>query len=330
MPSLPPPPTPAGPPPADGPLFVVLNPGSGAGEAEATAAAIRAAAAGAGRAVELFVVGPGRSPAACAGEALRRAAAADGVVVAAGGDGTLNAVAQAVLSGPTAVAFGVLPRGTFNYFGRAHGIPTALDEALTVLLQGRPQPVQVGQVNGRVFLVNASLGLYPRLLEDREGWKAQLGRSRLVALGAALWSLLRGGRSLRLRVDVAGQARDVRTPTLFVGNNALQLAQLGLPLAPAVEAGALGALMLKPVGRWRMLGLLLRGALGRLGQADDLLQLACRSLTVNRRRAFGPRSIKVATDGEVLRLRLPLQFTVAPRPLWLIRPAPPALPRERA
>ena len=304
-------------PPQGGPLYIVLNPGSGAGDAEAAEARIRAACEAAGRACELLRVGPGAAPPDLAREAVRRALPTGGVVVAAGGDGTLNAVAQVVLG--SGCAFGVLPQGTFNYFGRAHGIPADLDAALHVLLTACAQPVQVGLVNERVFLVNASLGLYPRLLEDREGWKAQLGRNRLVALVAGLVSLLslvRAQRSLRLRVEVDGEGRDVRTLTLFVGNNPLQMAQLGVPW----EDQRLAALMLKPLSRWRMLALLLRGALGRLGEADAMLHLATAQLRVDRRRPFGARRLKVATDGEVQRMRLPLQFRVAPHPLWLIKP----------
>ena len=173
------------------------------------------------------------------------------MVVAAGGDGTLNAVAQAVLG--SGCAYGVLPQGTFNYFSRTHGIPSDTAQAMQVLLHARAQPAQVGLVNGRVFLVNASLGLYPKLLEDREGWKQQFGRSRLVAFGAGLATLLRGYRSLRLRIEVQGQARNVRTPTLFVGNNALQMEQLGFPLAKDIDGGALAAIMLRPVSRLSML-----------------------------------------------------------------------------
>lgn len=305
-------------PRTDGPLFVVLNPGSGAGDSEETQALIRDACAASGRALELFVVGPGRPPPLLAAEAVRRAQQAGGVVVAAGGDGTLNAVAQAVLG--SGCAFGVLPQGTFNYFGRAHGIPADTTEALQLLLREPAQPVQVGLVNGRVFLVNASLGLYPRLLEDREGWKQHLGRNRFVAFLAALATLLRGTHSLRLRIEVQGEGRDVRTPTLFVGNNPLQMEQLGLPLASSIKAGQLAALMLQPVSRLSLLGLLLRGAFGQLGQADQLVSLACTELSVRPRRAFGPWRLKVATDGETGWLRLPLRFSVAPQPLWLIRP----------
>ena len=141
----------------------------------------------------------------------------------------MNAVAQAVLG--SGCAFGVLPQGTFNYFGRTHGIPQDTALAMQLLLHAPVQPVQVGLVNDRVFLVNASVGLYPRLLEEREGWKRRFGRSRLVAFGAGATTLLRGYRSLRLQIEVQGQTRRLRTPTLFVGNNPLQLEQLGFPQA---------------------------------------------------------------------------------------------------
>lgn len=312
------PPTPVS---TTGPLFIVFNLGSGAGDADEVRAAIRQACDAAGRTFELMSVDqPGKLP-AVAREAVERARKVQGVVVAAGGDGTLNAVAQAVLG--SGCAFGVLPQGTFNYFGRTHGIPAQADAAMQVLLHAPVQPVQVGLVNQRVFLVNASLGLYPKLLEDREGWKKQLGRSRLVAFGAGLATLLRGYRNLRLHIDAEGEARDVRTPTLFVGNNALQMEQLGFPLAQAIDHGALAAIMLKPVGRLSMLALLLRGAFGRLGDADQVASLACAQLNVRLAR-FGARRVKVATDGEIVWMPLPLVFKVSPEPLWLIRPTSPA------
>jgi diacylglycerol kinase family enzyme len=175
-----------------------------------------------------------------------------------------------------------------------------------------------------VFLVNASLGLYPRLLEDREAWKRQLGRSRLVALAALLATLLRGHRNLRLALELRGRQQALRTPTLFIGNNPLQLAQIGLPEAQAVQAGALAVVALRPVSRLALLGLALRGALGRLGEADQVIAFGSRALTVRPGWPWDPRGVKVATDGEVRRLRPPLQFSVSPRPLHLIRPAPAA------
>jgi diacylglycerol kinase family enzyme len=306
------------------PLFVVFNRASGAGDRDEVGPAVEAACAAAGRRCELFPVEqPGRL-AEIAGQAVRRAVQANGIVVAAGGDGTINGVAQAVLG--SGCPFGVLPRGTFNYFARTHGIPAELDAALHVLMTERAVPVQVGLLNGRVFLVNASLGLYPQLLEDREAWKQQFGRSRLVALGAGIKTLLQGHRSLRLTVEYGGQSRQVRTPTLFVGNNALQMEQVGLPESRDIDAGCLAGITLKPVGRWALLALLARGAFGHLGEASEVEDFAFRRLTVNAR-AMGAKRIKVATDGEVLWMPLPLHFEVAPLPLMLIRP--PGLAQER-
>lgn len=309
------------------PLFVVFNRSSGRGNRDEVGPAVEAACRAAGRVCELMPVeAPGRL-AATAREAVRRARDAGGVVVAAGGDGTINCVVQAVLG--SGCAFGVLPRGTFNYFARTHGIPAELDGALRVLLTETAVPVQVGLLNERVFNVNASIGLYSQSLEDREVWKQQFGRSRLVAVGAVLATILRGHRSLTLTIDLHGQTRQVRTPTVFVGNNALQMEQVGLPEAQAIDAGALAGVMLKPVGRWGLLKLLVRGALGRLRDADQVVNFAFDHLVVKNHR-FGPRRVKVATDGEVLWMRLPLRFEVAPHPLWLIRPEGLAEERRQA
>lgn len=315
---------------SDPPLIVVFNVRSGRGAADEVRATLQRGCAEAGRALQLLQVeDPGRL-AAVAREAVERARAVGGVVVAAGGDGTINAVAQATLG--SGCPFGVVPQGTFNYFSRNHGIPADAQGALQVLLAGQRQPAQVGLVGERVFLVNASLGLYPVLLEDREEWKRQLGRSRLVALGAAFATVLRGHRSLRLHVQAQGSERELRTPTLFIGNNALQLEQMGFADAAAVDHGALAAIALRPVGQLTLLSLMLRGALGRLGEAEELIHITTPSLTVHPGRRLGMRGtrhIKVATDGEVLWMQLPLTFRVAPQALDLLRPPGPA-PERRA
>ena len=290
------------------PLFVVFNRSSGRGNRDEVGPAVEAACRAAGRVCELMPVeAPGRL-AETAREAVRRARDAGGVVVAAGGDGTINCVVQAVLG--SGCAFGVLPRGTFNYFARTHGIPAELDGALRVLLTETAVPVQVGLLNERVFNVNASIGLYSQSLEDREVWKQQFGRSRLVAVGAVLATILRGHRSLTLTIDLHGQT-------------------VGLPVAQAIDAGAVARVMVKPVGRWGLLKLLVRGALGRLRDADQVVNFAFDHLVVKNHR-FGPRRVKVATDGEVLWMRLPLRFEVAPHPLWLIRPEGLAEERRQA
>ena len=154
---------------------------------------------------------------------------------------------------------GVVPQCTFNYFARTHGIPADPADAVRLLLRSAPAPVQVAGINDRVFLVNASLGLYPELLEDREAYKARFGRSRWVAFMAACATLLRVQRRFRLHIEMGGRVRDLQTVTLFVGNNRLQLQQLGAEpedtLAGTPGDGSMAALVLRPIGarrgRWR-------------------------------------------------------------------------------
>lgn len=302
----------------DAPLVFIVNAASGSEAAPAKRAAIESALNAAGRAGELRFA-PAADLANAARAAAAQARATRSAVIAVGGDGTINAVAQA--AHVEGCAMGVVPQGTFNYFARTHGLPAEPDAAVRALLQATPQAVQVGCINGTVFLVNASLGLYPALLEDRETWKARFGRSRLVALGSAFVTLMREHRQLRLRIEQGGVERRVRTPTLFVGNNRLQLEQVGLRPSPCIDAGSIAAVMLKPIGTPAMLWLLARGAFGSLGEADDVESFAFRQMTVALSRGAGTRRVKVAFDGEVAWMHAPLRFEVAARPLWLLKPA---------
>lgn len=297
------------------PLFIVFNAGSGSEDAAETRRKIEERLDQAGRVYTIFTVDRPKQLPQIAEMAVERARQANGVVVAVGGDGTLNAVAATVL--PTGLPFGILPRGTFNYFGRTYGISRETDEAVASLLDARIEPVQVGLLDGRPFLVNASLGLYPQLLEDREVYKQMLGRRRWVALLSALVTLMRTPAQLTLELLSHGQHQVLRTPTLVVGNNSLQLEQIGIPEVAHLEEGRLVAMLSKPVGTLALYGLLLMGAMGRLGDASRVISFGFESLTV---RVRGRRRIKVAMDGEIHWTRTPLHFSVSPKRLQLLVP----------
>ncbi|MET0857092.1 MAG: diacylglycerol kinase family protein [Telluria sp.] len=303
------------------PFFIVLNAGSGHAETDEQRMTIEDVLRQAGRPFHLTVVDDPQKLGEIARRMVDQAKASGGIVVAAGGDGTINAVARQAVAG--GCPFGVIPQGTFNYFGRTHGIPEDLGDAVRALLSSRLQPVQVGLVNDRVFLVNASIGLYPKLLEEREIDKKQFGRSRLVAFVSALKTILSPHRRLRLTLDIDGNIHRLRTSTFFIGNNRLQMEQVGIaPLSAALEDGKLAAIAPKSVGKLGMLWLLARGAFGRLGQADDLVAFSFRRMTVRPRSLYGKRRIKVATDGEVAYLSSPLEFRVLEEHLLLLKPAP--------
>ena len=302
-----------------GPLFVVLNSASGHKDSNEERQVLADVFNSAGRAFEFLQFDNPASIASVSAKAVTLAQDKGGVVVAAGGDGTINAVASAVLR--SGCPFGVLPQGTFNYFGRANAIPQDARAAAIALLGASISPVTVGEVNGRVFLVNASLGLYPQLLEDREAWKKQFGRSRMVAFASGLATIFQARSQLRLEIEMAGKTTALRTPTLFIGNNHLQLAQVGIDAAhaDAVNRGELAGIAVRPIGTLALLGLLVRGMVGRLGDADHIDSFSFRKLKVAMR---GKRRVKVATDGEITWMTPPLVFQVADTPLLLMVPAP--------
>jgi diacylglycerol kinase family enzyme len=303
------------------PFYVVLNAGSGHEETALRCSTITEVFAQAGRTCHLEVVDDGEQLGDIAKRMAALARANGGILVAAGGDGTINTVAHEAVH--TGCPFGVLPQGTFNYFGRTHHIPEDLADAARSLLTARVQQVQVGMVNDRIFLVNASVGLYPKLLEEREHDKHQYGRSRVVAVLSALKTALGRHRTLHINLEMDGQLRRLRTTTLFVGNNRLQMEQVGMaPLDAAVEEGQLAAIAPRSAGKLALLGLFLRGALGRLGQADNLVAFSFKRLTVRKTALYGRRRIKVATDGEVAVLDMPLEFRVLEGRLALLKPGP--------
>jgi diacylglycerol kinase family enzyme len=298
-------------------LVFIVNAASGSSAPEGKRAAIEGALAEAGRTGELCFTRPA-DLAQAADQAALTALNRHSAVVAVGGDGTISAVAQAAHA--HGCAMGLVPQGTFNYFARTHGLPEDAAEATRVVLGGAPVPVQVGVVNEQLFLVNASLGLYPEMLKDREAYTARFGRHRLVVLFASATTLLRSYRPLRLSIRCEGAVREISTPTLFVGNNRLQLERMGLPEAKAPDTGRLAAVMLRPTGTLAMLGLMLRGALGTLGEADTIERFEFTQMQVRPRLLPGPHSIRVAMDGEVRRLRVPLDIGCSARPLFLIKP----------
>ena len=311
-------------------LIFVVNSAAGSNDARAKQEVIESALVKAGRTGRMVFAQPADLLNA-AQEAAKEAVGSQGAVVAVGGDGTINTVAQAAYA--QACPMGVIPQGTFNYFARTHGIPADPAQAASLLFQSRAWPVQVATVNNHVFLVNASLGLYPQLLEDREAYKARFGRSRLVAMGAGLVTLLRVHRQLRLRIELGSTVREVRASTLFVGNNRLQLEQVGVQVgaeegeegeegesAPSsLDKGSIAAVMLRPVSTLAMISVMLRGAMGKLGDADSVDSFAFNHMVVRPRLDYGRRKVKVAFDGEVNWMHSPIEFAVPAKPLYLIK-----------
>ncbi|ARE42323.1 Transcription regulator (plasmid) [Rhodovulum sp. P5] len=246
-----------------------------------------------------------------------RAALDDGadMLVAAGGDGTICAVAG-VCHGAD-VPMGVIPQGTFNYFARGLGISQEVDGAIATLATGTLRDIRLGEVNGRVFLNNASIGLYPAILERRETIYRRWGRSRAAAYWSVIATLLWLKRALPLRLDIDGRQERLVTPLAFVANSAYQLDQFNLHGADHIRSGDF-ALFLSPNGAQVDL---IRAAVGlAAGMArkdEEFLLRHGRDIVLS----TGRSRVLVARDGEKEIMRDPLRFAFRDRPLRVVAPA---------
>lgn len=249
------------------------------------------------------------------------AAASDAdVIVAGGGDGTIATIAAAVAD--TGRHFGVLPLGTFNYFAQRLGIPTDLDEALVVLTTGTVRPIGVGDVNGRMFLNNSGIGLYPAVLRQREQTYRRVGRSQIAAYVSAAVSLMkpRGLLNLQLRVD--GEPLSRRTSLLFVGANPTQLAAFDIPGEECIASGRLVIYITQPLPPGRLLTLAARTFIRGLHGAGELEVVCGREVVVTLRR----KRVRIALDGEIVRLHAPLRYRFREAALQVIAGPVPAAP----
>lgn len=244
--------------------------------------------------------------------AARAAESASKTIVAGGGDGTLNAVASAIVG--TAKRLGVLPLGTLNHFAKDLGLPLGLDDAALTIATGHEQLVDVGEVNGRIFLNNSSLGLYPRIVRDRERQQQRLGRGKWPAFTWALMSALHVCPRLHLRLQADGCDIACRTPFLFVGNNPYNMDVLKIGQRERLDSGVLGVYFARGAGRFGLVVLALRSLVGRVRQSKCFETLHVSELHVATRR----KQVHVAADGEVKRFKSPFLYRSRPRALRVL------------
>lgn len=231
-------------------------------------------------------------------DAAEEAAAAGDTLIAAGGDGTVSTVAGvAVTSGAT---FGVIPLGTLNHFAKDAGIPLEVDAAVNVLATGRPVPLDIGTLNERTFVNNASVGLYARVVQERE-LEERRGHRKWTSFAIALARVWRSVPQMTVRLTVDGQALVRRTPFVFVGNGDYVEGGLGLGRRASLTAGHLSIYLAPECDRLDMLLLALRAVAGRTQAEVKLEEFRACEVTIEPR----ARDARIARDGELLRINPP-------------------------
>jgi diacylglycerol kinase family enzyme len=238
----------------------------------------------------------------------------DEIIVAAGGDGTISAVASALAG--TDKILGVLPIGTLNHFAKDLGIPLDLETAVRMIKEGKVAAVDAGEVNGRIFINNSSLGIYPQIVSRREAQQERLARGKWPAF---LWATVQAFRRfpfLDLRVTFEGRQLSRKTAFLFVGNNEYEIAGFKLGSRACLNAGKLGLYLSHRTGRLGLFRLALHALFGRVDQAKDFEAFCVAEARIETSR----RRLLVARDGEVEWIETPLQYRIRPHALRVLVP----------
>ena len=292
-------------------IRIIVNATAGQGCDAAWAQNVEAQFRSLGVEANVSLIHSGEQILSAAEQAARQGAS---IVVAAGGDGTVSAVASKLAS--TGAALGVLPMGTLNHFAKDLGIPLELDAAIATIAQGRVMAVDIGEVNGHLFINNSSIGLYPDIVRDREQQRRRLGRGKWAALVAASLHALRRYPVLSLRIELGKEVLERRSAFVFVGNNEYTMEGFEIGERASVSTGTLSLYVTQRMGRFGLVRLAFRALFGRLQQARDFDSVTARALTVHTRRP----TMRVATDGEVRRMDTPLNYRIRAGALKVIVP----------
>ena len=244
-------------------------------------------------------------------------------VIGGGGDGTLNTIAAALAG--TGRTFGVLPLGTHNHFAKDMNVPLDLDAAVTALARGDAQDLDVGEVNGRVFLNFSGVGLHPLVVRHRDAQRAARGRGKFVAMFFAMLSVLRRLPVLRVKLWYGDSMIRRLTPSVIVCNNAHQMEVFGVANVSYPDRGVLNVYLSRATKWYGILWLILRAAVKKLENARTFESLVLPEFSMETRN----RHARVSIDGEVTDLRTPLNYRVRRGGLKVIRPAAAAAAPEQ-
>ena len=226
------------------------------------------------------------------------------MIIAGGGDGTLNTIAGALIGGD--VPFGVLPLGTFNHLAKELEIPLELDAAIVALVEGRTIDFNVGKVNDRHFLSFAAIGIYSEMIRHRDAQRKSRGRKKMWAGTIAGWRMLFRWPLKRVCVRVESSTPIERlTPVVYVSLSALQIDQMGIKGRPDDVRAKLNIFIATQKQRLGLIKLIARAVFGHVRMFKDVDLFRANFCEVS---VHGHRHVHVGYDGELETMTLPLKF----------------------
>jgi diacylglycerol kinase family enzyme len=248
-------------------------------------------------------------------EALMAARENNDAVLAGGGDGTVS-TAAALLAGHK-TALGVLPLGTMNLFARALGIPLKLKEAAEAVISGEKRQIDIGEINGEIFVHHVTLGLHPRIVAGREKERYRSRFGKRLAWLRTWWKMLRRAPRMTLRLAVDSDRVKLKTASLIIANNRFIERLGGLPHSEVPDRGKL-AVYAAQTRDWReLLAMSAEASFGKWESNSRLDFLEGSEIAVHSQR----RKLRASIDGELFYLQTPLRAKIRPSSLWVLCPA---------
>jgi diacylglycerol kinase family enzyme len=223
-------------------------------------------------------------------------------VVAAGGDGTVRLTAQLAVG--SNLNLGVLPLGTLNHFAKDVGLPPDLESAAKTIAGGVVSPVDYCTVNDQVFVNNASLGIYPATVKNRDKMLKAWGK--WLAGAKALISALRSNQNLHCSVITPDGKKSYSSPLIFVGNNPYTVDKIGVGNREDLTVGKMFLYIARTSKRRKLLALAVLHLFGIHPQTFQTNTETTGPLTIES--AKSPTTI--ALDGETVTMNFPLRFKI--------------------
>ncbi len=259
--------------------------------------------------VEPYFLKKGEDPQSIAARLAKEGAE---IVGAAGGDGTVSAVANGLARTDTALA--VIPFGTLNHFARDLKLPAKLEEAVEGVLGEKAinRKIDLGQVNGRYFINNSSLGLYPHLVLLREENESRLGK--WPALGLAFINTLRYPVYIPIRIPDSEDQIPQKVWLVFTSNNLINLSLAQPGIRDKLNENLLDRYILKASNPLTLLGTIPAFVTGRLEKSSLVIEEHRTEFEVSVKKNH---RVTVACDGEIFRMNSPICYKVVPEALTL-------------
>lgn len=233
-------------------------------------------------------------------------------VVAGGGDGTISSIASALAG--SSVPLGILPLGTLNHFAKDLKIPMDFDEAVKTISKMITKTIDVGEVNGRVFINNSSIGFYPKIVSYRKLHSKRLRMNKWLAMIIAFFNVFRSFPLVEVKLHSEKDVIKIKTPFVFIGNNYYQVDLFNVGERANINKGELYIYFPRTKGRISMLRFALLALSNNLKQAEDFVIESSENITLETKKKY----LKVSADGEVYKLESPLHYKIKPLSLKVI------------